>query len=250
MSRSAKPLFFLLFAALSLRTAQGQEITLSTERGEAAVSGAVVQWPIGCEATVVAPGANSISFEGTLYWGEMGYDPLPSGTSDDSYYHLRYLREVPATADDMIVRCEATFWLAGLVNFPINRTSSATVPGLRPYSYVSSDTGNVPCDRAICRTLWYQVMHHTGQIWEHGGQVSEAFLDEVNPCAIEIEDGIDSLDSVGRYYDTFHNQALLNPPRPECAVAATQRHLLDTAFDRVLIERRWRWEPSGIWQIW
>jgi len=208
------------------------------------------QWLIGCSYAMSGYGSE-VSADVTLTWDAPGSSGSQSLT-DFAYGYLSGVitRNVDATVGDMTVTCDAMFTFSGSFNQVITRQASAVIPGLRPYAYAASDTGNWQWQGLIRRDIWYQILNWDSSVWHYRGSVHEQYYDIVNPCGITFEEGIGAaVDDVGRYLDTYYTR-LNNPPRPECAYSATQRYTLDTAFYRTLLEQRWRWDTSGVWKIW
>ena len=240
---------FMLFVLAAAQPVLAQDATLYST-AESGGGSSPPQWLIGCSYAMSGYGSD-VSVDVTLAWNAPGSSGSQSHT-DTSYGYLSdaITRYVDATADDMTVNCDATFTFSGSFNQVITRQAAAVIPGLRPYAYAASDTGNQPWQGIIRRDIWYQIMNSDSTPWLFRGYVSEQFYDEVNPCGISHEMGAPYLvDEVGRYPDTYYTR-LNNPPRPECAYSATQRYTLDTAFYRTILEQRWRWDTSGVWKIW
>jgi len=204
--------------------------------------------------STISPGmsghGSDVSVTVTLTWEAPGSGGSQSH-SETGYGYLSgtITTLVDATVDDMRITCDAMFTFSTF-NQVIFRQASAVNPGLRPYAYAASDTGNWDWQGLIRRDIWYQILNWDSSIWNYGGSVDEQFYDIVNPCGISFLEGDGAtVDGVGRYLDTYYTR-LNNPPRPECAYSATQRYTLDTAFYRTLLEQRWRWDSSGVGKSW
>lgn len=207
------------------------------------------RWEIGCAYAMSGHGSD-VSVTVTLTWDAAGSGGSQTH-SESSYGYLSSAMTtfVNATVNDMTVTCDAMFTFSTF-NQVIFRQTSAVVPGLRPYAYAASDTGNWGWQGLIRRDIWYQILNSDSSVWHYGGLVNEQFYNIVNPCGVTFEEGIGAtVDGVGRFLDTYYTR-LNNPPRPGCAYSATQRYTLDTAFNRTLLEQGWRWDTSGVWKTW
>jgi hypothetical protein len=164
--------------------------------------------------------------------------------------------EVPLQTTDQIFTCtytgSGTFYhltYSGTYQIPLSPVQlTGTIVGVRPVATAVSDTGNqLWPDGRIGRHIWYEVSDR-GELWTWRGTVTEEFVNQTNPCNLEIRIGQHPVNDLGQFPDTLFS-GLNTPPRPECAIVATQIMKLDKApTGHVLLEQRWRWDTSGVWK--
>jgi hypothetical protein len=138
--------------------------------------------------------------------------------------------------------CEAWYYVDG--NLIGQETRSGTFTAQEIWTAIASDSGNVdvPPNRKR-RDLWYQI-YEGQQIWKHRGRVRELWSFSSNPCNLPFVTGEYSVDSVGRFPDTYFTDERCCTQG--CVVQAVQRLYLSTAKDREIRANNVDFRCSGI----